>query len=419
MFDYFLHLFILGSISFVLFKTWKTFPLRSWYWIGLGIKLLGGVAMGLIYFYYYKSGDTIVYFQKAAELASWREEGWISFFRKLYAYNIAYSYEYGIARNNFIESVFSIVYIFCNGHYWIMSLYFSFFSFIGFFYFANKLYAYYPLHKLTLGLAFFVYPSVVFWSSGLSKESIALSSLFIVIAFLIDKEKKKNTKQILFLILGLSLGWIVYKIKFYYLVIGLACFGAYALVCRVNTIISPKRKGIVLIFVLIFLILIYFFLSNVHHTLYPSQLLFEMVNNHRMIMDVSPTHTIVYSHLEPTFKSFLINMPLALFSGLFRPLVGDGYTGLYGVSIVENMFLFLCFIVMWWSRMKTRIFEFSLFSFICWLYIIICAFSLALVCPNLGSLMRYKVMFLPFFVFFILKNNAWIEGLVRKIGIKK
>ncbi|MDH5251600.1 MAG: hypothetical protein OEW40_21575, partial [Cyclobacteriaceae bacterium] len=67
-------LFALVNIGFLLFIAYQVWrrdqsPVRKVYWPALLTKLIAGICVGLVYTYYYSTGDTIGYFDDGVLLA--------------------------------------------------------------------------------------------------------------------------------------------------------------------------------------------------------------------------------------------------------------------------------------------------------------------------------------------------------------
>ena len=64
------NLLVAGGLIFFLFRKSGSHPLKPFYFPALSIKLLSGVAVGVLYFYHYREGDTIGYHYDAVALSN-------------------------------------------------------------------------------------------------------------------------------------------------------------------------------------------------------------------------------------------------------------------------------------------------------------------------------------------------------------
>ena len=104
---------------------------------------------------------------------------------------------------------------------------------------------------------------------------------------------------------------------------------------------------------------------------------------------------------------------LAIFSGLYRPFFTEATTVLQFLSAAEN-FLLLIMTATALMRIKNIVkgkHRLLIFSLI--IYIIVLCIFLALSTPNFGTLSRYRVGFLPFFVFLLIAENPLVTRLIK------
>jgi len=107
----------------------------------------------------------------------------------------------------------------------------------------------------------------------------------------------------------------------------------------------------------------------------------------------------------------MMNSPWALISGLFRPFVWEADNALKLIASLENLVVLILCVS---SAPRARSFfqapnKLSTLSVVVF-SVLLCIF-LALSTPNFGSLARYKVGFLPFFVFLLAYRNPAFDYL--------
>jgi hypothetical protein len=124
-----------------------------------------------------------------------------------------------------------------------------------------------------------------------------------------------------------------------------------------------------------------------------------------------------YSNLQPTLSAVLVNAPQAFFASLFRPMPWEADVPFKIAASVENVVLLLLTLAAL-TKIPYAVgsrHRFLLFSTM--VYITLLAVFLALSSPNLGTLVRYRVGFLPFFVLIITANNPllrWIMAFLER-----
>jgi len=156
--------------------------------------------------------------------------------------------------------------------------------------------------------------------------------------------------------------------------------------------------------------------STIHPNLNPDKVLSAIVVNHDLTLAASDNSGVIhFEELKPEPGSIFRNFPLALFSGLFRPLVGESGNLLRILTGLENLFLLIFFGWALFNLKKTRIQGSLNLIFTGVIYVTLTASLLALSSPNFGSLTRYKVGFMPFFILLILSNNPLVDRYSRKL----
>jgi hypothetical protein len=230
----------------------------------------------------------------------------------------------------------------------------------------------------------------------------------IALCFLVLKgDKTQYYHWLLFLLFF----WFEWQIRFFYLAVFLLTFGFYTVMQTITRTLSLSTVSRVSIAVSIFLAAV-ILISQMDMALSFMNFTDILVLAYETDFVKNPANAIQYYDLKPTFPSILTNAPLALFSGLFRPWLLDVQTAPMIFVAVENLILIVLFIFQVKNILKSEN-----QAKVVWAYIIILALFLALSSPNFGTLTRYKVAFLPFLLFYVLKDNNLIliiQKLIRK-----
>lgn len=406
-------------IAFISYRVWLNdrSRLKPIYWPALLFKLFSGIGLGLLYTFYYDVGDTFNYFKDGVRLADLARQNAGSYIRFLWSgdesFPIWSDLIYKQPRAMFLSKVTSLFCILTADNYWYIALYFSAVSFFSAWLLGKKILILLPDSRFAVSLAFFFFPSVVFWSSGVIKESLAMAALlFLSFIFLRlwASEKVKPFEWSLTLLAA----WMLWSLKYYYLAVFLPVV-ATALIAR-WTFSRMKLEGFavkVMLWCLIFigpLLLI----SVLHPNFYPERFLKVVVSSYHEFQAISAQQDVIhYDTMEPTPSGIVKNIPLAVFSGLYRPFFTDATTVLQFLSATEN-FLLLVLTVAALTRIKKvirgrhRLLIFSLM-----IYVIVLCIFLALSTPNFGTLSRYRVGFLPFFVLLLIAENPLVTRLIK------
>lgn len=405
------HLLVLWAVARYIRTRLSTAPLRWAFLPGMVYKVVMGWLLGLLFMTYYPSGDTIHYFSDGRVLAELSYQQPAQYLRVLAGLvpPPAVLVFLDQPRALFFAKCVSVVNIFTYNNYWITSLYFSLLSFLASWLLANDLSRRFPRQRYAAAIAFLAYPSVVFWGSGILKESIAVAAIMCIIFLVLRwRAKAYNGVQWVFRWLLLLVAvWLLWKVKYYYAAVLLPTLLAALLTWQVGR--KWNTVAVLAGFIVSWLTLIGL-ASLLHPRLAINHLLAVLVHNHDTIVQLSDaTNIIHFVSLDERVWSFVRNIPLAIASALFRPMLWEGTNHLQWVAGLENTVLAVLFIVALvttrWNHIRS--------SNPVWIiatvaYIIVLGSLLAFASPNFGSLVRYRVAFLPFFVYLCLTRNQWL-----------
>ncbi len=423
---YIFNLALLGYITYLIRNKVKAYQLGPYFIAGLVVKIIAGIGIGLVYKYYYLLGDTFSFYQEAVNLANIGYQHPLDYVKILLVNEVPQEFAELLSlkyqpRAFFIAKLVSLVNLITFNNYWLSGIYFSFFSYLGMWYLANMLASKFEQTKYYSAIAFLFFPSVVFWSSGIIKESVVMACLCFIIGFSIPYltiSQKIPYPRIILMALFL---WILLKLKYYYVGVLIPVMAANFLVAylRFNFKFVQKNYYTHLGSWLAVFILILLFATTIHPNLKGSNFLDSMVATHNEIYERSePEDLIAYHKLDPTVSSVLANMPLAIYSGLYRPGLWDaGNVFQYWVGF-ENLILMILTIGALFRLFTNKRFPHKILIFSMITYILILASFMALSSPNFGTLARYKIAFLPFFIYLITVNNPLVDGAINMIKSK-
>jgi len=404
------NIIFLVILSFAFFKFIPT-NIKNFYWPGLLAKYSCGILYGLLYLHYYDGGDTFSYFNQGVLIADIGRNDVEAYLRFLFfnenekAYDLAFSSIYH-SRSFWMIKALSPFLILTADNYWITACYFSLFGYLGIFYLVSTLIKIYPARRFDVLICFFLFPSFVFWSSGFTKESLAIGSLFYLIGFSIKMLLRIKISKAEFILLPILL-FIEWRVRVFYLSVFLLTIGIYLLFNFLSRKfkLSLAQKLVILgssgfIFILA--------ISQMDYSLNFSNFLEVLTYAYYDDYNKNPSNAIRYYNLEPSIFSLIINAPYALISGLFRPFIFDAQTWPMILVGIENLILLVLFIF----NIKSFKKNYTSLEWTLWIYTFLLALFLALSSPNFGTLTRYKVAFLPIFLFLVLKENP----ILNKVG---
>lgn len=411
-------LFSIFNIVFVVYLATRLYTidrsaLKPYFWPAFLFKMLAGLSLGLLYTYYYEVGDTFSFFSDGTELSSLARNDFTTYARFLISgdesFDIWQSLIFKEPRSLFMTKCISVVNLVTLDNYWITSLYFSFLSFIGTWLLVKTLVRLYPGFLQAAVIAFLFFPSFVFWSSGIIKESLVMPCLFYLTIIFLRLWHGRKIRPLAWIIVLLSI-WIVWSLKYYYaavffpvVITSLLVRYVFIYVIKSNRVALQYAVWIILFSVPLFLV------SVAHPNFDPERLLNVIVLNNRIYSELSaPGNLIHYYSLKPTILSFLTNAPWALVSGLFRPFLWEATTWPKFIVAFENLALLAAFFFALRNIAKLASSKYLPLIFALVVYVIVLCIFLALSTPNFGTLARYRIGFLPYVVFLLLIDNQLI-----------
>lgn len=412
------HALIILTLTYLFFKReGKEQPILFWsaWFFRLGL----GIALGLVYTYYYEANDTWGFFTDATKLADLARTNFSEYISFLITSDqtqpIWQSLNFTQERSLFLIKIISVLAVMGGDNYWVCSLYFAVISFCGAWILFRVVSKHYSEAMPAAALSFLIFPSVAFWSSGLVKETLALAAIFWMSAIFIKLLKKDSIPwwHWLIVIIALTTAW---NLKYYWTAVFMAVVVTTLLFGWIQLRWSKVQSFWLPSWVILFAV-ICMGASQLHPNFYLNRFLEVLVDNHHEFVKISkPENLIRFYNVHPSWWCVSINSPWALLSGLLRPFPGEieGHTGM--MAGIENLLLVVLLISSFFRKWNGGD-KVMLTSVI--VYIIVLCILLALSAPNLGTLSRYRVGFLPFFVFLITYRNPLLNYFIARVPFLK
>lgn len=411
----FFHFALIFIMGYLLAKRWHENKSKL-YWSAFICHFIAAIALGLLYQHYYSASDTWNFFTQASKLANLAKMDLSSYLKLLV--NFDWDQRPYFTTHDFRSIVFvKIVSLFCllgANNYWVCAGYFALLSFGASWFLFRKVKTYFKESTHTASIAFLFFPSVVFWSSGIVKETFALAALYLLTGIFLQFYYDKKIDKLI-LILTLFASAVLWTLKYYWAgVFFISAISALALQFLLLKRIV-KKKLIAVCYILSF-VFIGVFVSFLHPNFYLHRFLEVLVWNHDAFVEFSNGNNLIhYYQLEATVGSIIINSPWALLSGIFRPVIGEGQSVFGLIASVENLIILVLFISFVWSLRKQdqpiTILGLGVISYCA----VLCIF-LALSTPNLGTLSRYRVGFMPFLVFMLAYRNPLLDKVIKRFS---
>jgi hypothetical protein len=387
---------------------------------GILLKLVGCIAIALIYQYYYGGAyDGISYFEGAKMLNKYWWDNPQEFLHTLFSdldnfneTNLAgiRAGDSGIfADQSFIVSKIAAIFnIFSFNTFLPCSIFFCVFAFIGLWNFFIFLREEFGLTATLAGFCTIYIPSVLIWDSGIFKDTITFTALLWI--FMCGYYGIIKRRKVLKNIIGLVLcGLLVSLVKIYILAAFIPFFILYIFNVYKNSIKNATIRVIATPFVVaVSAACIFFFLQNAGELLgrYSVDQILETASRTsyfiQSIGEAGSSYTLDVDYSSPL--GMMKAIPMGLNISMFRPYPWEYAKPFILFASAESM-LFLYFTVYLFfkgglGKTMKIIFKNPIMQF-CLLFSLLFAFMVGISSSNFGSLVRYKIPFMPFYLLFL------------------
>lgn len=408
-------LIVTGAVWFVFQKTPPERKLRIHLFLSLGLKLGAGLLLGWFYREVKGGGDTIGFYEEALLLADWAGTDFSAYLKFLAgARELPFDSLYDNApRAQYISKWVSVIFLAGPSPYWLASIWFSLFAWTGLWMLALSLYNKFGKQWAAIAFSLLYFPSVVFWSSGLTKESMAAGAIGFLLAGLLSLEKSRDiVRKAGGIIVVLVMFLVLWKVKYYYAgVLLISLLTGYIL-------FSPRVRLSIWYRVSLFAVALlvgWFLISQLNPNLNPASLPAVIYDQYVIFVEKSlPGRYVEFGTLCPAWDCVLLTFPFAAAAGLYLPLPFNAWSSWVLLAGLENVLL-IALSVTWLMSLKVKRQGVSSWTVSGWIYCLILAGFLAMSAPNLGTLVRYRVGFLPVLLLLITMNNGYFYRIKRFI----
>lgn len=396
---------------------------RKWFALGMAARILGALFYTAIYLFYYAGGDTIAYYATALPFVNmiltdpgvglellfsdYSIENYNRFNNNT-GYPIHYIY---MELNTYMVSRLIVPFLLLSfKSYLLTSILIATVSFFG----PWKLYQLFktlaPDSKTIALASTLFFPSVLFWGSGISKDTITYSSLcYLVYAFYHTIILRKiNLTRIFFAIVTIFLIITIKPYIFIVILPGALIWLFFRSIQRIQ--IRFIRLAIIpFIFTLSLAIfaISFTYLGDFLGDYSSTEKIIEkaIVSQEDLKRDYYGGNTFDIGKIEPTIIGILSKFPLATFFGFFGPTLIHVNNIVMLFSAIENTVLLYLSLAIFIRRnpLKTlQLISSSPFLVFCLSFSVLLAFAIGLSTPNFGALVRFKIPLVPFFCFLLL-----------------
>lgn len=401
---------------------------RPYFMPGILFKFVGAIALGMIYQFYYNGGDTYTFHTHGSR---WIWQAFIDnpqtglkimlgeagvFNGSIYDYT-SKIWLYRDPSSLFVIKISTFFDLFTFSTYSSTALFFALFAFSGHWALYVTFQKMYPDQNKYLALACLFVPSVIFWGSGLLKDSITLGSLcWMTHALFQITIRKKRVLFYAFIIV--FFGWIIYSIKIYILLSFLAATSVYlyALFSKSidNTLFRFFARPVLII---IFMGIGYVIINQISKN--DSRYALDKIAQTAMVTayDIrygwgarygdNSGYTLGEIDMDNSFTSMLALAPQGIVVTLFRPWLWEVKNPLMLLAALESLAVLIltCVVIlrMSWAGFRRAIRQPTILYLLC--FSLLFAFAVGVSTFNFGTLMRYKIPAIPFYVISLVLLN--------------
>ncbi len=394
----------------------KENPEYKYFTIALFTKTFGAIVLVFVYEFYYGEGDTHYYFYGGRETINTLFTDPVIFFKLLFSKHANFSQDLQLFTKNilysnspeewFMVKIISVFNLFSFNRFIISSIFVSLFSFYGGWKLFKTFLYFFPNEKKVAFISVFLIPDVIFWGSGILKDTITLASLSIFFYHFVNifYKQKISVKAILIMIITF---YIVFKLKAY-IIFGFMPAILISLYANYKNRIKNKffRQTFGPQIFVVFVIFGYFMLLDIAE----KSEKYKLENLQSRVEGFHSWHTTTggssynLGDVEYTPIGILSKLPLALNATFFRPYIWDAknITSLLG-AIESTIFILLFLFVLWKYKLKWIVESFNNdLLLIALIFSIVFGFAVGFTSYNFGALARYKIPVMPFFSFLLL-----------------
>lgn len=395
-------------------RYYRKSPLKKYFIPALSVKLIGAIGVTLIYNYYYKGGDTSNYFFNSKIIASvfFRHPGdgirlllskGGDFAPDLMKY--VGTMEYALAESSYmIVKISAFIQLFTFQSFLVTAIFFGFFSFWAIWKIFTVFCGYYPELKKEFAICFLFVPSVFFWGSGILKDTVSLAALAIFFSCIdgfFFKGKNKILNGIGIFLAGYILAMVkVYIIMSFSICVVILIFLNYRMKIRSKSLrlfITP-----IVIFGSVVLGLVIMRVISETSSRYTLDNLLETSEVTReYIYTTGGGSSYSLGEIDNSVWGLIKVFPAGVNVTLFRPYLWEAHNFIALIAALESLAIFLLTVIVFFKTGPVTFFKTILSKnliFFCLMFSVIFAFSVGISSYNFGSLVRYKIPCIPFYI---------------------
>lgn len=392
-------------------------PVYKYYLKGLLVKIGGGFIFCCIYCFYYDGGDTTGYWESAGILNNMISKNFPVYLDimagnltnvNLYYFDSTTGFpDYWRDDQSFSTVRFtSILYLLTIKSYFTCTLLVSALTFAGVWRLYLMFVREFPGLEKQFATAILFFPSLVFWGSGIMKDTFTLSAAcwFTYSTYMIFIKKEKILPNLFWLV---ATTYVMVSFKPYIFIALLPGALIWVSFKRIQAVKNPVFR-----FLIAPLIISVFFVggsfvlgslaSNLKQYSSVEGVLNKAITNQNDLKQAYyQGNSFDIGEFDGSVSGVISKFPLAITAGLFRPFIFEARNPVMLISGIENTFLLIFTMVFLFKVGPIKVLRYIfkepllLFSLT---FAIFFAFGIGLSTSNFGALVRYKIPCIPFYL---------------------
>jgi len=377
---------------------------------GFIYKIMGGLIYALLVVYYWGFGDTATYFNEVLFFRDLLAQDKTSFYQ-IFTFDYSYfrdKYQIiGSINNNgfMVTKIALILSYFSFSRFLVTTMLFSVITYASLFTLFKTFVSILPKQHFIIALATLFFPSIAIYGSGILKDAVCIAALgfFFCSSYQIVIKRNFALKHFMGLFVTASL---IIAVKSYILAGFLVPLIIIFIIRLTHGIKNSLLRYLLLTITAIFSIsLLVVFTDSIMQALgveYFEKLQDEIIKlqNEYAGMTENADSNFSIGAIDPSLSGFFKKLPVGFTATLFRPFLWEIGSLFTAVSSLESLAILMATL---FTIFKTRVRFFkALFSdptiFMCIIFSMIFASLVGLSTLNFGTLARYRIPVIPFYL---------------------
>ncbi len=378
---------------------------------GFVFKLLGGLIYALLVVYYWGFGDTSSYFKDVLffrDLLADNKTSFYQIFTQDYSYfRDKYNILGSINNSGFmVTKIGVLISYFSFSRFLIITMLFSVIAYCSLFTLFKTFAGFIPRYHFPIALVVLFFPSISIYGSGILKDTVSLSALGFFFYAAYEMVIKKNFSLNYIAVICIS-GYFIAIVKSYILGAFLLPFLIFFIAKLIMGLKSTLAKIATVATILFFSLTVLIIFSTqieeaigVGSTEQLQNQIMELQNEYSKMTENSDSNFSLGT-IEPTLPGLIKKLPEGFVATLYRPFIWEAGSLFALFSALESLFLllFTLYVIIKANPIKFIYYIISNSNvFLCLGFSIIFASLVGLSTLNFGTLARYRIPVIPFYL---------------------